>query len=247
MVTEAEQPVPHPPPHLRGVRSYVVRGGRTTSAQRRAIEDLWPRYGTEGTGRLDAPALFGRDLPLAVEIGFGNGEALLELAAAHPERGFLGVEVYPPGVGRLLQALAERGIDNVRVVRDDAVRLFEERIAEGSLAAVYVWFPDPWPKKRHHKRRLVQPAFVARLARALAPGGRLHLATDWEDYAYQMLAVTGAEPLLVNPAGRGGFADGPGERPATRFERRGRGLGHPVWDLIVVRRVGSAPTATAPA
>ncbi len=247
MVTEAEQPVPRPGWAPRGVRSYVVRAGRMTEAQRRAIDNLWPRYGVEGTGRIDAQVLFGRDLALAVEVGFGNGEALLELAAAHPDRGFLGIEVYPPGVGRLLQGLAARGLENVRVARDDAVRVFAERIAEASLAAVYVWFPDPWPKTRHHKRRLVQPPLVALLARALTPSGRLHLATDWEDYARQMLAVTEVEPLLVNPAGPGRFAAGPGDRPVTRFERRGRGLGHRVWDLILERRPASSAGTTSAA
>jgi tRNA (guanine-N7-)-methyltransferase len=247
MVTEAEQPVPRREPHVRGVRSYVVRAGRTTGAQRRALDDLWPRYGVEGAGRLDARALFGRDLPLAVEVGFGNGEALLELAATHPDRGFLGIEVYPPGVGRLLQRLAARGLENVRVLREDATGVFEERVAEASLAAVYVWFPDPWPKKRHHKRRLLQPPFVAAIARSLAPAGRLHLATDWEDYARQMVEVTAAEPLLINPAGPGRFAEGPGERPATRFERRGRRLGHRVWDLVLERRPQGLPVASAAA
>lgn len=207
-----------------------------TDAQRRAIEELWPRFGVEEGGRIDAVSLFGRSLPLAVEVGFGNGDALLQLAAAYPERGFLGIDVYPPGVGRLLAGLAARGLDNVRVLRGDAVAVFEERIPESSLDAVYVWFPDPWPKKRHQKRRLVQPALVALWARALRPGGTLHLATDWEDYALGMLEVTGAEPRLVSPAGPGRFAEGPGDRPVTRFERRGRRLGHGVWDLVLVRR-----------
>lgn len=247
MVTEAEDPVPRPDAHLRSVRSYVVRAGRMTDAQRRAIDELWPRFGVEDGGRLDAASLFGRSLPLAVEVGFGNGEALLQLAAAHPERGFLGIEVYPPGVGRLLAGLAARGLENVRVLRGDAVAAFEERVRESSLDAVYVWFPDPWPKKRHQKRRLVQPALVALWARALRPGGTLHLATDWEDYALGMLQVTDAEPLLVNPAGAGCFAEGPGERPVTRFERRGRRLGHGVRDLVLVRRGAEGGAASGAA
>jgi tRNA (guanine-N7-)-methyltransferase len=207
-----------------------------TEAQRHALEALWPRYGVDGSGLLEPVDLFGRDAPRVVEVGFGNGDAMLALAEAHPDWDFLGIEVHPPGIGRLLNGLSARGLEHVRVVRGDAVAVLEGRIPEGSIDRLHVWFPDPWPKKRHHKRRLVQPDFVALIARALRPGGCVHLATDWEDYAFQMLEVLEAEPRLTNAAGPGRFADGPGERPVTRFEQRGRRLGHPVWDLLYVHQ-----------
>jgi tRNA (guanine-N7-)-methyltransferase len=221
----------------RGLRSYVVRAGRMTDAQRRALADLWPRYGVNEGGPLTLSDLFGREAPRVVEVGFGNGDALLALASAHPQWDFLGIEVHPPGIGRLLLGLAARELTNVRILRGDAVEAFARRLPPASVDQVNLWFPDPWPKKRHQKRRLVQPAFVADVARVLAPGGRLHLATDWEPYAEQMLAVLEGEPRLVNEAGTGRFQDGPGERPVTRFERRGRLLGHRVWDLSL-RRLG---------
>ena len=226
------QPVTGP----RAVRSYVIRAGRMTEAQRRALEALWPRYGVDGSGMLEPVDLFGRDAPRVVEVGFGNGDAMLALAEAHPDWDFLGIEVHPPGIGRLLNGLSARGLEHVRVVRGDAVAVLEGRIPQGSLDRVHVWFPDPWPKKRHHKRRLVQPDFVTLIARALRPGGCVHLATDWEDYAIQMLEVLEAEPRLTNAAGPGRFSDSPGERPVTRFEQRGRRLGHPVWDLLYVHQ-----------
>ncbi len=226
-------------PDLRTVRTYVRREGRMTRAQRRALETLWPRYGLEpGEGLLDLAAAFGRHAPRALEIGFGMGDALLEMASARPGWDFLGVEVYRPGAGSLIRRAHALGLGNIRVVLGDAVLLLERHLPPASLDAVYVFFPDPWPKKRHHKRRLVQPAFAARVARVLKPGGVLHLATDWEPYAEHMLAVMEAAPGFRNLAGPGRYLEGRGDRPETKFERRGRALGHPVRDLLYVREAG---------
>jgi tRNA (guanine-N7-)-methyltransferase len=224
-------------PPLRPIRSYVLRQGRLTDGQRRAWERLWPRFGVNWTaGTALAPAaLFGNSRPVRLEIGFGNGETLAALAAAHPERNFLGVEVHGPGVGRLLLTLEQAGLDNVRILRADAAELLRQALPAASLEAVYLLFPDPWPKTRHHKRRIVQPAFLADLVRVLQPGGWLHLATDWQDYASEMLAQLAAVPELVNQAGPGRFAPRPDWRPPTRFERRGQRLGHGVWDLLFRR------------
>jgi tRNA (guanine-N7-)-methyltransferase len=220
----------------RPVRSYVLRAGRATEAQRRALAELAPRYGVEGGGILDARALYGRRARWVIEIGFGNGDALLELASAHPEWDFLGIEVHPPGVGSLLQGLDRRGLRNVRVVREDATAVLEARLPAASVGQVNLWFPDPWPKTRHHKRRIVQPRFVAEVARILESGGRFHLATDWADYARHMLEVLEAEPRLENAAGPWHYQPDPAGRPVTRFHARGSRLGHGVWDLIFVRR-----------
>lgn len=220
-------------PARRTIRSFVRREGRMTDAQRRALDELWPRYGIDVSGPLDLDAVFGRRAPCVVEIGFGMGDALLAIARAHPERNYLGIEVYRPGVGTLLKRLDAEGVANVRVVAGDAVELIREAIADASLAAIHIFFPDPWPKKRHHKRRIVQPESVARFACKLAPGGVLHLATDWEEYAAHMLAVVSAEPSLVNCAGEGAFTARPDSRPETKFERRGQRLGHRVWDLVL--------------
>lgn len=218
------------------MRSFVLRAGRATEAQRRALAELAPRYGVEGGGTLDPRALYGRRARWVIEIGFGNGDALLELAAAHPEWDFLGIEVHPPGVGRLLLGLERQGLRNVRVVREDATAVLETRLPAASVGQVNLWFPDPWPKTRHHKRRIVQPGFVAAVARILEPGGRFHLATDWEDYARHMLEVLEAEPRLENAAGPGHYQPDAGGRPVTRFHARGSRLGHGVWDLIFVRK-----------
>ncbi len=206
-----------------------------THAQRRALATYWCRYGIddgEVQEQLDLDRVFGRRAPRYVEIGFGMGEALVEMAQTHPERDYLGVDVYDPGIGRLLAQLAEGALQNVRVIRGDAVDVLERRIPHASLDAVLVFFPDPWPKKRHRKRRLVQPSFAVLIAAKLKPGGRMHLATDWDDYAEHMLTVLETEPRLVNVAGRGRFLPGRGERPRSRFERRGERLGHPVRDLL---------------
>lgn len=222
--------------HPRAIRSFVTRSGRITVAQERALEELWPKYGLElGAVPLELERVFGRRAPRLAEIGFGNGENLVSLAAARPECDFLGVEVHRPGVGRLLLQLCERGLRNVRVIGHDAVEVFERHLAPASLDEILVLFPDPWPKKRHHKRRLIQGPFVSVLAECLKRGGRLHLATDWEPYALEMLATLEAEPRLANLAPGGGFTPRPLERPATRFERRGKQLGHRVWELAFSR------------
>ena len=222
----------------RPLRSFVLREGRMTDAQRRAIDELWPRFGADGgEGRpLDLGASFAEDRPVFLEIGFGNGEALLELAARHPQHNYLGVEVHRPGIGHLLLQLARHDLSNVRLVRRDAVEVLRDALAPASLAGAYLLFPDPWPKQRHRKRRLLQPDFVHLLARVLRPGGIFHAATDWEDYAMHMLEVmSAADGLFVNGAGEGRFSPRPPDRPLTRFERRGRRRGHGVWDLVFRR------------
>ena len=223
-----------PAPPSRRVRSYVLRGGRLGPGQRRALDELAPRFVLPFVAQaLDAPALFGRSAPLVLEVGFGMGDATAQVAQDRPDVDIVGVEVHEAGVGALLKQIGERGLGNVRNVRHDAVDVLEQMIAPGSLARFHLWFPDPWPKKRHHKRRLVQPPLVALIASRLEPGGLLHCATDWQPYAEQMLEVLGAEPLLANTAE--GFAPRPAWRPLTRFEERGLKLGHGVWDLVFKR------------
>ena len=223
-------------PH-RPIRSFVLRQGRMSPAQQRACEALYPRYGVAEQGTaLDFAALFGNSHPVVLEIGFGMGETTASIAAAHPQTNFLGVEVHWPGVGALLRRIDSAQLVNVRVVRRDAVDVVAKMVRPASLAGIHVYFPDPWPKKRHHKRRLLQPAFVHALAERLAPGGYLHVATDWEPYALEILATLSAEPLLANTAP--GFAPRPSWRPLTKFEQRGLGLGHAVFDLLFTRARG---------
>lgn len=224
---------------IRTVRSYVRREGRITNAQRRALRELWPQYGVDLTAEaLDFAVLFGRRAPVMFEIGFGNGEALCELARTHPQNDYVGIEVYRPGIGSLLLKLETLMLRNVRVICDDAGQVFaKQQVPADSLDAVYLFFPDPWPKKRHHKRRLVQPDFVARVAASLRPGGCLHIATDWRDYAEHALAVASQTPKLDNTAGPHAYVTRPDERLLTRFERRGQALGHQVWDLVFRRVV----------
>ena len=234
-------------PGQRAIRSFVLRQGRFTEAQQRAFEALWPRYGLDYTGSArDFDSVFGRSAPRVLEIGFGNGEALRHAAAHDPARDLIGIEVHAPGVGRLLNALAADGAGNVRVYHHDAVEVLTREVADASLDEIRIYFPDPWHKKRHHKRRLVQPAFAALLARKLAPGGRLHLATDWRDYAEQMWDVLDATPGLRNRAGARGHVPRPDWRPQTHFETRGQRLGHGVWDLVY-DRVPDATASTGPA
>ena len=220
-------------PGRRSVRSFVIRAGRITPAQRRAFDDHWPRFGLAYTAApLDLAALFGRQAPCTLEIGFGNGEHLAARAQAEPERDFLGVEVHPPGVGHLLRAAADADLRNLRIIQHDAVEVLAAQIAPGTLDELQILFPDPWPKSRHHKRRLIQPPFAALAARSLQAGGRLLLATDWAPYAEHMRLVLDACPLLEPLA----VATTGGERAATRFDRRGLRLGHQVSDLGYRRR-----------
>jgi tRNA (guanine-N7-)-methyltransferase len=224
-------------PLHRPIRSFVMRAGRMTVGQSRALEDLWPRYGVEySPAPLSLDQTFGRTAPRTLEIGFGNGEHLAALAAAHPERDYFGIEVHRPGVGHLLMLIADRELANVRVSTHDAVEVLRDQIAPGSLAEVLVLFPDPWHKKRHHKRRLIQPPFVELVASRLKSGGVLRLATDWEEYALQMLEVLGgAKHLFSNLSTTGDWMPRPEERAPTRFEKRGARLGHGVWDLAFER------------
>jgi tRNA (guanine-N7-)-methyltransferase len=224
----------------RAIRSYVLRAGRITEAQKRALAELLPRYGLPfSPDPLDLDAVFGRHAPRILEIGIGNGDTLVELAAARPATDFIGAEVHPPGIGHCLLAIETLGLANVRVVAHDAVELLEHMVPQASLDEVLLYFPDPWPKKRHHKRRIVQPAFAALVASRLKPGGRFRLATDWEPYAAWMLEVLNASPEFANAAPDGGCVERH-ERGATRFERRGRRLGHRVFDLEFLKK-GDAP------
>lgn len=222
-------------PERRPIRSFVLRQSRTSNAQRRAVDAGLPRFGIPyAAQRVDLDAAFGRKAPRILEIGFGMGESSAELAARHPELDILGIEVHTPGVGNLLKLVEADGLSNVRIIQHDAVEVLTHMLAEGSLQGVHVFFPDPWPKKRHHKRRMIQAPLVHLLAMRLVPGGHLHLATDWEDYARQMLEVLSAEPLLENTGED--FVERPPSRPLTRFETRGLRLGHGVWDLLFRRR-----------
>lgn len=223
------------PGQTRPIRSYVLRQGRVSNAQARAHETLLPRYGIEYTGKpIDLGAVFGRSAKTVLEIGCGMGETTAAIAAAHPETDFLGIEVHTPGVGSLLKLIDEGGLTNLRVIQHDAVEVLREMIAPASLDGAHIFFPDPWPKKRHHKRRLVQTDFVALLASRLKAGGYVHLATDWEEYAGQMLAVLSAEPELENTAE--GYAPRPAYRPQTKFETRGLKLGHGVRDVVFKKK-----------
>lgn len=221
--------------HQRGIRSFVLRAGRMGSGQAKALAELGPRFVLPyQEAPLDLAAAFGRDAPRVVEIGFGMGHATASIAAAHPDTDYLGIEVHEPGVGALLKRIEELGLVNLRLIRHDAVEVFKHMLADASLDGIHIFFPDPWHKKRHNKRRLIQPEFVALLTQKLKPGGYLHLATDWENYAEQMLAVLSAEPGLANTGE--GYAPRPEYRPLTKFEQRGLRLGHGVWDLVFRRR-----------
>jgi tRNA (guanine-N7-)-methyltransferase len=219
------------------IRSFVLRQGRMSPAQQRACDELLPRYGVAPVAPLDWSVVFGRAAPVVLEIGFGMGETTAAIAAAKPDVDFLGVEMHLPGVGALLRRIDERQLTNVRIVRDDAVDVVA-MIAPASLAGIHVYFPDPWPKKRHHKRRLLQAAFVHALAARLADGGYLHVATDWQPYADEILAVLTAEPALCNTAE--GFAPRPAWRPLTKFEQRGIARGHAVFDLLFTKNAAPA-------
>jgi tRNA (guanine-N7-)-methyltransferase len=223
-------------PIRRSIRSFVLRTGRATAGQLRALEELWPKYGVVDEGILDLDKIFGRRAPRMLEIGFGAGEALLYFAQAHPELDCLGIEVHRPGVGHLMLGAEELGLTNIRVMDRDAVEVLRNQLSAASLAALHIFFPDPWHKKRHHKRRLIQPPFVELLARVIEPQGVLRLATDWEHYALQMREVLDASSQFENAAGVEGFVPRNELRPLTRFERRGHRLGHGVWDLEFRRK-----------
>jgi tRNA (guanine-N7-)-methyltransferase len=221
--------VTHPP-----IRSYVLRQGRFSRGQQRAYSELLPRFGVNyRVEPLDFAQLFGRRAPVVVEVGFGMGETTARIAAENPATDYLGIEVHAPGVGSLLKQVEEAALANVRVITHDAVEVLRDMVPPDSLAAIHVFFPDPWPKKRHHKRRLLQAPFASLAASRLAPGGHLHVATDWQEYAEHVLAVLSAVPQLRNTAE--GFAPRPATRPETKFERRGLKLGHGVWDLLFTR------------
>jgi tRNA (guanine-N7-)-methyltransferase len=221
----------------RPIRSFVMRTGRMTAGQTRALDDLWPKYGVEfSAAPLSLDELFGRVAPRTLEIGFGNGEHLAALATSNPTRDYFGIEVHRPGVGHLLLLAATHNLTNVRTSTHDAVEVLREQIAPGSIDEVLVLFPDPWHKKRHHKRRLIQPPFVELVASRLRSGGVFRLATDWEEYALQMLEVLGAaKSLFANLSPSGDWMPRPEERAPTRFEKRGERLGHGVWDLAFRR------------
>ena len=221
------------PPH-RPIRSYVLRAGRMGPGQQRALQELGPRFLLPYQEQpLDYPGVFGRQAPVVLEIGFGMGGATAEIARTLPGTDFIGCEVHEPGVGALLKRIGDENLANLRIVQHDAVEVLRHMVAPGSLAGVHIFFPDPWHKKRHNKRRLIQPPFVAELVTRIKPGGYLHCATDWEPYAQQMLEVLRAEPALRNTAD--GYAPKPAYRPLTKFEHRGLALGHGVWDLVFER------------
>jgi len=219
----------------RHIRSFVLRQGRVSPAQQRAVDTLLPRFGLPYVAQpLDLDLAFGRAAPKILEIGFGMGDSTATIALAHPENDYLALEVHTPGVGNLLKLIDAQQITNIRIMQHDAVEVLRDMIPDGSLDGVHIFFPDPWHKARHNKRRLIQAPFIARLVQKLKPGGYIHVATDWQDYAEQVLAVLGAEPLLENTAA--GYAPRPAYRPLTKFEQRGIRLGHGVWDLVFRRR-----------
>jgi tRNA (guanine-N7-)-methyltransferase len=220
---------------IRKIRSFVRREGRITSAQRDALEVLWPQYGLHADRQLEPEKIFGRKAPLTLEIGFGNGAALALMAAADPAMDFIGIEVHRPGIGRLLLELEKQGIGNIRIYREDAVQIMQHCLPPACLDRLLLFFPDPWHKKRHHKRRIVQPEFIESAASLLRPGGILHMATDWEDYAAQMLEVTQRSGAFRNCGGSDNYSPRPDYRPVTRFELRGLKLGHGVRDLLFER------------
>lgn len=227
------------PEHLRRIRSFVRREGRLTEGQSSAIETGWPRWGVDYVpGVVDWDRIFGRHAPRYLEIGFGMGGATAEIALNHPGNDYLGIEVHRPGVGNLLKLIEQHALKNLRIMSHDAVDVINEMIAPNSLDGILIFFPDPWHKKRHHKRRLIQPDFVKMLASRLKPGGTIHCATDWENYAEQMLEVLSGEASLDNTAD--GYAERPAYRPLTKFENRGLKLGHGVWDLVFRKKSRSA-------
>ncbi len=221
----------------RKIRSYVRREGRFTPSQRSAFESLRPVYGIDSNAeKWDFEALFGRQSDVFMELGFGDGRVLKTLSARHPENDYLGIEVHRPGVGRLMRELNEEGLMNVKLSAEDGMEVLQQKITKESLAGLLIFFPDPWHKKKHNKRRMIQPEFVHMAATRIKPGGLLHLATDWEDYAQQMMKVLSSESLLENSSNKNAFVERPDSRPLTKYEQRGLRLGHGVWDLVFRRK-----------
>ncbi|OMH27984.1 tRNA (guanosine(46)-N7)-methyltransferase TrmB [Motiliproteus sp. MSK22-1] len=222
--------------HMRTIRTFVKRAGRMTPGQEKALEEQWSVLGVNiKDGSLNYAELFGRQAPIVLEIGFGMGDSFLAMAEAAPEKNFIGIEVHEPGVGRLLNNVTKAGLKNVRVFREDALEVLEHCIPDESLDSVQLFFPDPWPKKKHHKRRMVQPEFAQKLRAKLKIGGNFHMATDWEPYAEHMMEVMTEAEGYCNQAGPGGYSPQPQSRPDTKFQRRGEKLGHGVWDLVFER------------
>lgn len=222
--------------HMRTVRSFVMRAGRITEGQQKALDDVWPVMGLEiSQGPIVPSEVFGREAPVVLEIGFGMGDSLIEMATVQPEKNYIGIEVHRPGVGRLLSRADEAGLTNIRVYAEDAVQVLADCIPDGSLDVLQLFFPDPWHKKRHHKRRIVQPEFVQQIRRKLKVGGYFHMATDWENYAEHMMEVMSAAQGYRNKAGDGQYSPQPEWRPVTKFQKRGERLGHGVWDLMFER------------
>ncbi|MCW9015055.1 MAG: tRNA (guanosine(46)-N7)-methyltransferase TrmB [Gammaproteobacteria bacterium] len=221
------------PKYLRTIRSFVKREGRLTPGQQKALDELWPKFGVEYTDQaIDLEKLFARSAPVVMEIGFGNGASLFQMAQANPDRNYLGIEVHRPGIGHLLQLIDEAGLENIRISNHDAVDVIRDQIAEQSITRFQLFFPDPWHKKKHHKRRIVQDDFVTMLAHKLKKDGMFHLATDWEDYAEHMLAVLNRNKNFCNMSPDNTYVPKPEQRPTTKFEKRGHRLGHGVWDLL---------------
>lgn len=225
------------PKYKRSIRSFVRREGRMNKAQNRALEKLWPIYGVDTSlGVLDLPQLFGRQGPCVLEIGFGMGHSLAQMAAENPDTNYLGVEVFRTGIATLMLAVESKKLTNVRLIEGDAKEILVHCIADGTLNGIQIFFPDPWPKKRHHKRRLVQPAFVELMANKLQVGGRLHMSTDWEDYAQQMLDVMANVASLVPVEDKDLQHTYVTERPLTKYEQRGKRLGHNIWDFVFIKQ-----------
>ncbi len=223
-------------PHLRTIRSFVMRAGRTTLGQERALEEVWPTFGLEvKNGKIDIAEVFGREADTVLEIGFGMGESLISMAQASPHLNFIGIEVHRPGVGRLLSRIDEEQLTNIRVYSEDAIEVLEHCISDSSLFTLQLFFPDPWHKKKHHKRRIVQPGFAQMIRAKLRVGGCFHMATDWQPYAEHMMEVMEVAEGYTNAAGAGEYSPQPEARPVTKFQRRGERLGHGVWDLIYER------------
>jgi len=219
--------------HFRTIRSFVKREGRLTHGQQQAIDSQWPKFGVDySESPLNLPELFKRDAETILEIGFGNGDSLWQMAQAHPEKNYFGIEVHRPGVGHLLRLVEDSNCENIRISNKDAIDVLEHQLADNSIDRLQLFFPDPWHKKKHNKRRIVQEKFLKQVARILKPGGTFHLATDWEDYAKHMLKTLNDSPLFTNLSSDKTFVPKPETRPTTKFEKRGQRLGHGVWDLM---------------